>query len=275
MSASSLTYANYNRKSSEARERQVASIGSQIEWATDIAAKRRVQISRTYKEEKSAETPYLRPQFGQMVLDIKAGAVNAIICWKFDRLARNPEEAGVILGMLKRGEIKHIITSDREYYPEDNAIVSYVDFGMADQYVRDLSKNVKRGLKTKLNMGWYPSRAPLGYLNSKRTEEKGRNWIMNDPERYESVKRMWQLMLTDNYTAPQILDIVNNEWKFRTRGGKPLSRSMIYKMFNNPFFYGSFEYPKGSNEWYVGKHEPMVTRQEFEHVQGLLGNISR
>ena len=275
MSVRPLTYGNYNRKSSEDKKRQVLSIDSQREWAVGVVSDRRIVIAEIYKEEKSAEAPYLRPEFDKMVRDIRAGIINALIAWKLDRLARNPEEAGIIIGMLKRGEIRHIITSDREYRPEDNAIISYVDFGMADQYSRDLSKNVKRGLKAKLQMGWYPSRAPLGYLNSKRSEEKGRNWIENDTKRFESVKRMWQMMLTGNYTPPQILDIVNNEWKFRTREGKPLSRSMIYKMFNNPFYYSFFEYPKGSGEWFAGKHEPMITRQEFEHVQELLGNISR
>ncbi|MBP9782144.1 MAG: recombinase family protein [Candidatus Pacebacteria bacterium] len=274
-----IKYGNYNRKSSEDRERQILSIGSQIDWAKEAAEKHAVKILKSYQEEKSAEAPYQRAVFDQMVKDIHAGIINALICWKLDRLARNPEEAGIILGMLKRGEIKHIITNEREYRPEDNAIISYVDFGMADQYSRDLSKNVKRGLKTKLNMGWYPSRAPLGYLNTK-IAEKGENTIVNDPERFETVKRMWQTMLTGRYTAPQILQIVNNEWKFKTRTtkkfvGKPLCRATIYKIFNNRFYCGFYEFPKGSGEWYRGKHEPMVTEDEFEQVQMLLGNKKR
>ena len=43
--------------------------------------------------------------------------MDAIICWKLDRLARNPEEAGIILGLLKRGDLKLIITIDGEYRP--------------------------------------------------------------------------------------------------------------------------------------------------------------
>lgn len=273
-----LKYGNYNRKSSEAKERQVLSIGSQIDWANEIAERYKIQIKKRYKEEKSAETPYCRPGFDQMVSDIHAGAINALIEWKLDRLARNPEEAGIILGMLKRGEIKHIITSDREYRPEDNAIISYVDFGMADQYVRDLSKNVKRGLKAKLEMGWYPSRAPLGYLNSERSENKGRNWILKDPERFDMVKKMWKMMLTGNYSVMEILKIANKEWKLKTRptkrhvGLKPLSRSNIYKIFTNPFYYGYFEYGKGAEkQLYKGRHEPMITEEEFDRVQKILG----
>ena len=269
--------ANYRRKSTEDKEKQILSIGSQGEWAQEHIGKLGIKIKKVYSEEKSAEAPYMRKEFDRMIQDIKDGVVNEIICWKLDRLARNPEEAGIILGMLKRGEIKRIITSDRTYLSEDNALLSYIDFGMADQYTRDLSKNVKRGLLTKLKMGWYPSRAPLGYLNTV-IREKGENIIVSDPERFDMVKQMWQMMLTGRYTPPQISDIANNEWNFKTRttkkfAGKPLARASIYKsIFNNRFYCGFFEYPLGSGEWYKGLHKPMVTEEEFERVQYLLGD---
>jgi hypothetical protein len=39
----------------------------------------------------------------------------------------------------------------------------YIQFGMSQKYIDDLSRNVKRGLKTKVEKGWYPGNAPLGY----------------------------------------------------------------------------------------------------------------
>lgn len=268
---------NYSRKSSEDKERQILSIGSQIEWAKEFIDKNGLKIKKKYHEDKSAETPYQRKEFDAMVQDVRKGIINAIICWKLDRLARNPEEAGIILGMLKRGEIKRIITSDRIYLSEDNALLSYIDFGIADQFTRDLSKNVKRGLLTKLKMGWYPSRAPLGYLNT-ISREKGENIIVSDPERFDMVKQMWQMMLTGRYTPPQIAEIANKEWHFKTRTtrtfvGKPLARASIYKnIFNNRFYCGYFEYPMGSGNWYKGMHTPMVSEEEFDRVQSLLGD---
>ena len=146
---------------------------------------------------------------------------------------------------------------------------------MAKKSSDDNGVAVKRGLKTKLQMGWYPSRAPLGYLNSKNFEEKGQNFIFKDPERFDTVKRMWSLMLTGNYTPPKILEIATNEWKFKTRTtkrfvGKPLSTSGIYRIFTNPLYCGMFEYgePKQS---YKGNHEPMITQEEFDRVQKILG----
>lgn len=63
---------------------------------------------------------------------------------------------------------------------------------------------------------------------------------------------------------------------FRTRrtrkmGGKPLAMSAIYLIFTRPFYYGEFEYPQGSGRWHQGRHEPMVTRDEYDRVQVFLG----
>jgi hypothetical protein len=83
-------------------------------------------------------------------------------------------------------------------------------------------------------------------------------------------------MLSGNYTVREILNILNNEWGFKTRkakkqGGKPLTLSGLYKIFTNPFYYGWFEYPEGSGQWYRGRHKPMITETEFDRVQVLLG----
>ncbi|MBP8961076.1 zinc ribbon domain-containing protein [Patescibacteria group bacterium] len=84
---------------------------------------------------------------------------------------------------------------------------------------------------------------------------------------------MWDLMLTGNYTPPKILDIANNEWGFRTRkfkkiGGCPLSRSGIYKLFTSLFYAGIIE---NAGVQYQGAHEPMITLEEYDRVQMLLG----
>jgi site-specific DNA recombinase len=87
---------------------------------------------------------------------------------------------------------------------------------------------------------------------------------------------MWDLMLTGFYTPPEILETVNGEWAFRTRssrkrGRKPLARSSIYRIFTRPFYYGQFEFPAGSGRWYRGIHEPMITEDEYDRVQMILG----
>jgi DNA invertase Pin-like site-specific DNA recombinase len=262
-------YFIYCRKSSESEGRQVLSLDSQEKELKETAERYSLQVIRVFRESKSAKAPDKCPIFAEMTACIKRGEAQGILCWKLDRLARNPDEAGKIIGMLQREEIKHIKTNEKDYSPDDNSVLSYVEFGIANQFIRDLSKNVKRGLRAKLDKGWRPNLAPLGYLNETRVKGEGR--IIKDPERFPLVKKMWELMLTGSYTPLKILDIAVNKWGFKTRSGKALSKSMIYRIFTTSFYSGLFKFPEGSGNWYKGNHEPMITPEEYDRIQMLLG----
>jgi len=267
-------YFIYCRKSSEAEDRQVLSIESQTRELEQLAAKLNLPVLEILHESKSAKEPG-RPVFNQMMHRLYRGEAAGIICWKLDRLARNPVDGGSIIWAIKQNGIR-VLTPAQSYAREDdNIILMYIEFGMAQKYVDDLSKNVKRGLKTKIENGWFPGVAPAGYLNY-TDKQTGENRLIKDPERFPLIRRIWDLMLTGVYTPSRILELANNEWGFRTRptktmGGKPLCRSAIYQILTKPFYYGRFEYPRGSGKWYQGRHEPVVTESEFERVQVLLG----
>src|SRR5690606_7280422 len=95
-------------------------------------------------------------------------------------------------------------------------------------------------------------------------------------DRFILIKKAWKLMITGAYTVPQILKILNEEWGYttlrrKTIGGNPMARSTLYEVFTDPFYYGEYEYPVGSGNWFTGQHEPMITKDEFDRVQILLG----
>ena len=216
-----------------------------------------------------------RPVFNQMMQRVYQGQALGVICWKLDRLARNPIDGGSIIWAIKQHAIKVVTPSQTYSRDDDNLILMYIEFGMAQKYVDDLSKNVKRGLKTKIENGWYPAQAPVGYLNN-TVKITGENNIIADPDRFPQVRRMWDLMLSGLYTPSEILKTANEQWGFRTRqsrknGGKGLARCVIYRMFTDSFYYGWFEYPNGSGNWYHGKHRPMISEAEYDKVQRLLG----
>ena len=270
-----IKYIIYPRKSLEDEDRQVLSIESQINESRALARKLNLPVVDILPESQSAKAPG-RKVFNEMIRRIHQGEANGIICWKLDRLARNPIDGWQISWMLQQGIIKHIQTPERSYYPEDNVLLMNVEFGMANQFIRDLSKNTKRGLRAKIEKGWLPGVAPLGYLNNKGGVQ-GEKDIINDPIRFPLLQKMWEMMLTGDHSLGQIVGIANQDWNFEMRrfkkgGGGPLLGARLYKVFTDPFYSGMIRYNK---ELYPGRHEPMVSKEEFDRVQNIMGKGKR
>ena len=273
-----LKYFLYARKSSEAEDRQAASIDAQKDELIKIAKDQNLAIVEILVESQSAKKPG-RPIFNKMLERIYKGEANGIICWKLDRLARNPVDGGQISWMLQQSAIAEIVTYGRTYYPTDNVLMMQVELGMANQYIRDLSVNVKRGLAKKVREGWLPSMCPIGYMSTP-DREKGFKTITKDLDRFTIVRHIFDLMLTGNYTVPQVWDISRKKlnlttYKRRNLGGKHLSKSGMYAVLSNPFYYGWFEYPFRSGEWHKGAHEAMITEDEFNKIQQYMGRSNR
>jgi len=60
---------------------------------------------------------------------------------------------------------------------------------------------------------------------------------------------------------------LRHELNFYTRGNKPLTLSGIYRILDNSFYYGVFESPRKSGNWYTGKHEPIITQELYEKAK--------
>lgn len=259
-----IKYFIYARKSTDEKDRQIASIGDQLDALRKIAERDGLEVVAEITESQSAKQPG-RERFNQMITAIKSGKAQGIITWKIDRLGRNPVDEGTIKWLLQENIIKHIKTSDRDYYPGDNVLLIGMDFGVAIQFIKDLTVNVKRGLDSKVNRGWFPALAPMGYLN--RQIRKGDHDIIPDPERFDLVKQLWHDLLYHNHTISKVYDTAINGMQLRSRSGKKMSMSQFYKMFENPFYYGYFLW---LDQLYKGNHQPMITKHEFDQAQEIL-----
>jgi DNA invertase Pin-like site-specific DNA recombinase len=261
------TYLAYCRKSSESEERQALSIESQIKELKELAHRQRLDVAEFLTESQSAKYPG-RPVFNDMTKRLSKGAIKGVICWKLDRLARNPIDGATLIWALDQGKVSEIVTPYGVLRNNSNdKFLMQLEFGMAKKYVDDLSDNIRRGNRAKLERGWLPGLPPLGYLN----EPKERT-IVKDPARFLLVRNMWDLLLR-GIGPSQILKTADEEWGFRTRilgktGGKPLTPSGLYSLFGNPFYYGLIERKDGVS---MGKHEPMITEEEYWKAQEMLG----
>ncbi|HWD20821.1 MAG TPA: recombinase family protein [Verrucomicrobiae bacterium] len=251
----------YCRKSTEDEDRQILSIDAQISELNAIATKEALRVVGTMTECKSAKGPGRRI-FNEMLRRIETGEADSILTWKLDRLARNFEDGGRLIGMLQRGIIKEIRTFEKVYLPTDNVLMIAVELGMANQYVRDLSVNIRRGIREKVRRGIYSSRAPIGYVNDPKSRT-----IEPHPDFFPKVKRAMELFATSRFSLTAIQKELAACGVVGVQSKKALPLSSIGNMFRNPFYYGVFLH-KG--EMHQGIHAPMITKETFDRIQAAL-----
>ncbi len=218
----------YCRKSSEDKERQILSLNDQERTCAELALDKGFEVLDVYKESKSAKRPDQRVNFKDMLARIKKGESKNILCWKADRLCRNAKEGGALIDSVDYEDLK-IITPTMDYN-RNNSTFLFIEFGMATKFSKDLSDNVKRGLKTKLQMGHYPAPAPLGYLNDK-AKPKGEKDILPDPSRFALCRRWWDLMITGKETVESSLAEATKLGLRSKRTGKPVSKTEAFISF--------------------------------------------
>ncbi len=90
-----MRYFLYARKSTNVEDKQVLSIPAQLVELRNLAKRENLEIAEEFMEKRSAKSPG-RSVFGDMMARIQKGEAQGIICWKIDRLARNPVDGGQI-----------------------------------------------------------------------------------------------------------------------------------------------------------------------------------
>ena len=94
--------------------------------------------------------------------------------------------------------------------------------------------NVKRGQRTRCEMGLRPGVAPTGYLNEKRSDRKCHANI--DPERAPVIKKMFEKVAYEKCSGKKIYMWLKFDLNFRTVNGKKhLSLGNIFRILYNPF----------------------------------------
>lgn len=266
-----MKYFVYCRKSTESEDRQALSLDSQkAEIQRTFCGQVNVSIVEFLVESKSAKTPG-RPVFNAMLERIKRGEAEGIIAWHPDRLARNSVDGGLVIYMLDQGVIKDLKFANFTFENSSQGkFMLQIMFGYSKYYVDNLSENVKRGMRAKVERGWFPAVPPIGYRNDRAT-----NTIIRDPEHFEIVKRLLTLAVTGAYTAKQLCMIARDEWHYLTpkhkrMGGNLLSLNTTYRILKNLFYAGYFSW---NGALYKGNHEAMVSLEEYERMQSAIFGV--
>ena len=264
-----IKYCLYARKSTESEERQVLSIDSQIKEMLQVAERDGLEIVEIRRESHSAKNSSERPVFNSIVEDIRLGKFNGIMTWAPDRLSRNAGDLGSLVDLMDQKLLMEIRTFGQRFTNSPNEKFLLMILGSQAKLENDnRSVNVKRGLRTRCEMGWRPGTALTGYLNEKRTDRKCQ--IFTDPERAPIVKQMFEKIGNDHWSGSKLYHWLKFEINFKTRGNKNLSRGNLYRILQNSFYHGVFEYPRNSGHFYNGKHESLITKELFDKVQEQL-----
>ena len=265
-----IEYFIYARKSSESEDRQVLSIDSQKNELQEIIKRNGLKIINIKEEAHSAKSPG-RPVFNNLLNEIERGTAQGVVVWNVDRLSRNSVDTGRLIYMFDTGKLQEVITPSQTFRntPNDKFLLSLLcSTAKLDNDNKGI--NVKRGLKAKAERGIYPAPAPTGYVNNKYAD-RGNKTVEIDPERFNLMKKMFEMVLSQKYTPIQVLKIANEEWGFKTKKGKKLGRSTWYRLLTNPVYAETFEYPLKSGNWHKAAHPHMITDEQFNLLQIILG----
>ena len=263
-------YCLYARKSTEQDEKQALSIESQVKEMLAIAERDGLEVIDIRREAHSAKDSGQRPVFKELLEDIRRDRYNGILTWAPDRLSRNAGDLGSVVDLMDQKSLVEIRTYGQQFRNSPNEkFLLMILCGQAKLENDNKSINVKRGLKTRVEMGLWPAPAPTGYLKEKRMDRKCETLI--DHDRAPIIKKIFEKAAYEKWSGRKIYHWLKFDLNFKTAGGnKNLTLSNIYMILENHFYYGIFEYPKKSGNWYQGKHEPIITKELFDDVQGQI-----
>ncbi len=258
----------------EAEERQAISIDSQLNEMKNIVERESLSVVEIKSESHSAKYSGARPIFAEMMNDIEEEKYNSILTWNPDRLSRNAGDLGLLVDLMDKGKLLEIRTYGQVFSnsPNDKFLLMIL-CSQAKLENDNKGINVKRGLRTKAEMGQWPcSCAPIGYLKSNKVNEGGIVFV--DEKRAKIIRKSFRKIAYENIS---IYDLVKwlKEINFIHHTGKHVGYSITQAMIHNHFYYGRFEFPKKSGIWYKGAHKPIITKKLFNDAQEAIAQCER
>jgi len=263
-------YCLYARKSTEQDEKQALSIESQVKEMLQIAERDGLEVIDIRREAHSAKDSGQRPVFKEILEDLRRDRFSGILTWAPDRLSRNAGDLGSVVDLMDQHHLIEVRTYGQQFRNSPNEKFLLVILCSQAKLENDnKSINVKRGLRTRVEMGLWPNPAPTGYLKEKRMDRKCETLV--DPDRAPIIKKMFERVAYEKWSGRKIYNWLKFDLNFKSaNSNKNLTLSNVYSILQNHFYYGTFEYPVKSGNWYKGKHEPIITKELFDAVHAQM-----
>ncbi len=158
---------SYARVSSKDHEREGFSIPAQRKLLNEYAARQGITVIREFKEAETAKEAG-RTAFNQMMAFLKeTPPCKTILVEKTDRLYRNFRDYGTVedLGVTIHFVKENVVLSKDSR--SSDQLMHDIKVALARNYVRNLSEEVRKGLREKAEQGHFPGVAHVGYVNNR------------------------------------------------------------------------------------------------------------
>ena len=257
---------SYLRVSSKEQQDSGFSIPSQKRLLKKYAKENNLEIVREFSEAETAKQAG-RAEFDRMVNFLKKkSSPTVLLVEKTDRLYRNVKDWVTVDDLdLEVHLVKENVVLSEESRSSEK-FMHGIKVLMAKNFIDNLSEESSKGMKEKARQGFYPSNAPLGYLNNRETKR-----IYPDPQRAPEVRRLFEHYAAKHPSYNQMCQFAE-AIGLRSKKGFRVSIELIRKLLRNPIYVGDVRW---DGEIYPGKHEPLVSRDLFLEVQSKIGGIHR
>ena len=251
----------YERKSTDMQEYSIEDQDRKIfEWAELHHYK---IVHRYVDEALSGKRAEKRPAFMQMIEDSESSDWEAVIIYDSSRFARNLEQSLVYKSILKRNNVQVISVTSPPIEDEDAALLSDAMMGVMDEmYVRKLSKNVKRGVESKLLRGEWFGNPPHGYIKVNKA-------LVIEPKEAEIIRYIFDAVLSGE-TYYSIFKHLHSAG-IKTRRGLDFCTRSIYAILTNQVYRGYLKTTiDGTTRLIKAKHDAIIDEETFEKVQQIV-----
>jgi site-specific DNA recombinase len=238
------------------------SLLTQREEIARFAARKGILIVGWF-EEKETAAKRGRPIFGQVLQKLRNGEADGLIVYKVDRSARNLKDWADLGELIDSGIPVYFAGEGIDMSSRSGRLAADIQAIVAADYVRNLREEAKRGIEKRLEQGFLPTFAPVGYLDRGAAKPKE-----IDAEKGPLIRLAFTWYASGSYTLQRLSDILY-DMGLRNRRGSRVTLNGLSVIFRNPFYMGYIRIRK-RDKLYPGVHQPIVSKETFFEVQSRL-----
>ena len=256
----------YIRVSTEDQAREGFSLGEQEEKLLQLCKFKELEVYKVYKDAGiSAKDMEHRPQFQEMLQDMKEGKINYIVAYKLDRITRSVRDLEELISVLEqyncfllcdRDDV-NTSTANGRFFVRMLTVLSQLE-------IEIVSERTKFGLNGAIKSGHIPGQRPFGY-----TKSEDKKMIV------DNATRPYVEKIFDMYLEGKSFQQIANYFKENNIYPKKKWRdTTIQKIIDNKIYMGDYEQYKriGKQEnlepiVYMNVVEPIISRAKWEECQ--------